>query len=103
MPDYKESSLSGVQWQRCKTVTIDNPLVGGKSVVFHEERVISLDGQNLRQPIGACSKAFSSDGEFPILDPSTNLPTGQTMTHAELYSVLYSLYMQTALERDAAL
>ena len=103
MADYKESGLTGTQWQRCKTVVINNPLVGNKSVYFDEERVISLDGQDLRQPIGGCSKAFDAAGSFPLLDPSNNMPLGQSMTHTELYVALYSLYMQTALERDAVL
>jgi hypothetical protein len=101
MPDYKQSDLTGTQWQRCKAVIINNPLVGAKAVMFQEERVISLSGQNLRQPLDGCSKKFSADGTFPLLDPSTNLPTGASMTHTELYVALYSLYMQTAMERDS--
>jgi hypothetical protein len=103
MPDYKQSALTGTAWQRCKTVVINNPLVGPKGVYFEEERVISLDGQDLRQPVGGCSKTFDAGGSFPLLDPGTNLPVGVSMSHAELYVALYSLYMQTATERDAAL
>jgi hypothetical protein len=102
MPDYKQSDLTGTQWQRCKAVVINNPLVGPKDVLFQEERVISLGGQNLRQPLDGCSKKFSTDGIFPLLDPTTNLPTGVSMTHTDLYVALYSLYMQTAMERDIA-
>jgi hypothetical protein len=102
MADYKEAGLTGTQWQRCKTVVINNPLVGKKGVTFEEERVIALDGQSLRQPVGGCSKPFGVDGSFPLLDPNDNMPLGQSMTHTELYVALYSLYMQTALERDAA-
>lgn len=102
MADYMESGLVGTQWQRCKTVVVNNPLAGEKSILFHEERVISLGEQSLKQPLDGCSKAFSADGTFPLLNPTTNEPTGQTMSHSDLYVALYSLYMQTALERDAA-
>ena len=102
MPDYKEAALSGTEWQRCKTVIINNPLVGLKSIFFQEERVISIGGQDFKQPLDGCSKNFSTEGVFTLIDPITNLPTGQNMTHNELYVALYSLYMQTALERDTA-
>jgi hypothetical protein len=100
MPDYKQSALTGTAWQRCKTVVINNPLEGAKGVFFQEERVISLDGQNLKQPVDGCGKNFAADGSFPLLDPNTNVPLGVTMSHTELYVALYSLYMQTAAERD---
>jgi hypothetical protein len=103
MADYKESSILGTQWQRCKTVIINNPLIGPKNIQFHEERVVILEGTPLRQGLDGCHKTFSSNGYFPLLDPSTNIPTGATMTHTELYTALYSLYMQTALERDASI
>lgn len=102
MADYKESGLTGTQWQRCKMVTINNPLVGPKTVFFDEERVISLGDQNLKQPVAGCSKNFAANGSFSLLDPNTNLPTGNTMSHTDLYNALYSLYMQTAWERDTA-
>lgn len=103
MTDYKQSTLEGTQWQRCKNVIINNPLVGQKSAFFQEERVISINGQNLKQPLDGCSKNFSVEGTFPLINPSTNLPTGQNMTHTELYIALYSLYIQTATDRDAML
>lgn len=102
MADYKQADLTGIEWQRCKTVTINNPLDGAKSVSFQEERIISLGGQNLKQPVDGCSKNFAADGSFPLLDPSTNLPLGASMSHTELYVALYSLYMQTAAERDGS-
>lgn len=103
MADYKESGLDGIQWQRCKTAVINNPLNKEKSIYFEEERVISIGGQELKQPVGGCGVKFLINGSFPILDTSTNQPTGVLMTHNELYVALYSLYMQTALERDAKL
>jgi hypothetical protein len=37
-----------------------------------------------------------------MLNPETGEATGATVTHAELYAILFSLYMQTAVERDGA-
>ena len=100
MPDYKQSALSGTEWQRCNVVVVTNPLGGAPRISFEEERVISVGGSVIKQGIGGCQKAFNPTGTFPLLDPSTNEPIGPSMTHAELYVALYSLYMQTAVERD---
>ena len=40
---------------------------------------------------------------FPLLDPATGNPVGATLSHGEVYAVLWSLYMALAAERDAAM
>lgn len=100
MPNYNESQVAGTAWQRCHTVTIRNPLAGTPVIEFAEERVITLEGDDIHQWVEGCSKQFSPTGVFLLLDPMTNAATGATMTHTQLYLALYSLYMQTAAERD---
>lgn len=105
--NYKETNLTGTAWTRCRAVTINNPLqsslvdAGSPVAYFQEEQVISMEGANLMRDSGACSANFASDGVISLRDLVTGDLTGATTTHAELYQVLYSLYMQTALERDA--
>jgi len=115
MANYKETNLSGVSWLRCRAVTINNPLPGmgefdhltqqhlGPVSYFQEEKVISIDGVQSVMDVGACRKVFNPTDTIPLLDPETGLPTGTTVTQGELYVILYSLYMQTATERDAAI
>ena len=102
--NYQESTVTGTSWVRCKAVTISNPLEGADdaapSVNFYEEKVVVSDGDYTRIPVGGCRKVFDAAGVITVLNPDTDAPTGSTMTHGELYAVLYSLYMQTALERD---
>jgi hypothetical protein len=102
MPNYNESAVSGTSWQRCHTVTVRNPLGGLPMIEFAEEKVIMIDGTPINQWVAGCWANFDMNGSFPILDPATNAPTGVTMTHAQLYQAMYSLYMQTAAARDAA-
>ena len=113
MANYNESNVSGTLWQRCRTVTITNPLAGtetdphtgeaaGPIAYFQEQEVVSLPGGRLIiKDIGGCKKAFSAQAQIALRDPATGELTGETYSHAALYAVLYSLYMQTALERDA--
>ena len=101
MTNYQESTVSGTSWKRCADITIRNPISGVPTAIFIEEKVIVLGDQIIRQSDGNCYLEFDPvAGSFPILDPSTKLPTGETATHQQLYKLLYSLYMQTALARD---
>ena len=112
--NYKETSISGTSWTRCRAVTIVNPLAGtgernpmtnelrGPTAHFQEEVVVSLPTGNQIIAGPSCAKSFSADTVITLLDPATGVATGGSMTHAELYRALFSLYMATAAERDAA-
>ena len=113
MANYKETDLAGVSWIRCRTVTIVNPMVGTIDIgtkqpsvptaYFQEEKVISIDGSKTLVDIGSCQKKFNPSEVINIRNPDTGELTGNTSSHGDLYKVLYSLYLQTALERDEAI
>lgn len=104
MPDYNETTLSGSSWQRCHEVSIANTRNTLPVIQFYEERVIALeDGAEIRQPLGALTVPFDSARVIPLRDPITGEATGDEMTYAQAYAVLYSAYLEAALARDAAL
>lgn len=103
MANYKESDVTGVVWQRCHTVQISNQLGQDKTIFFQEEKVYNLDGDDMKKYVDGCGKIFVKGESFPILDPDSGSETGKSMTHDELYQALYSLYVQTAKERDNAI
>jgi hypothetical protein len=110
--NYKETTLSGTSWTRCRCVTITNPLADtefdknnnplGPVAYFQEQKVISIDGAQTTVDAGSCRKAFDPAATIPMLDPATGETTGSSVTHGELYAILFSLYMQTAVERDGS-
>lgn len=103
MSNYQESNVSGTAWTRCRLASIINPLGQTPAVVFAEEKIISMgDGTVVARELGTCQKDFSAATSFPLLDPGTGAPTGATATHQDVYALLFSLYMQTAMERDEA-
>jgi hypothetical protein len=102
MSFYNESNVTGVVWQRCHTVQISNQFNQDKSIFFQEERIYNLDGDDLKKYVDGCGTVFKSGDTFPILDISDGSDTGKVMSHEALYQALYSLYMQTAKERDNA-
>jgi hypothetical protein len=119
--NYNETTLSGSSWVRCNYISISNLLQDYEDInavampsgvnidktpliSFSEETVVTLQNNKvLRTPLGGQSlvKRFNITETFPVLNPETNLPTGQTLSHQDLYVYLYSLYIQTATERDA--
>jgi len=100
MAQYQEQTGQGQVWQRCYSIAVDNPLGGQATITFNEEKVMSIADQVVRTPHAMCRKKFNAQMTFPIRNPQTGEPTGDTMTHLELYNILYSLYMHTAQQRD---
>lgn len=102
-PDYRQQTISGSKWTRCLHIEANNPYGGQPAIRFdEEERVILQDGQTLGRPTGTITRAFTDPlAEFQLLDPTTGAPAGGTMTHGQVYAVLWSLYIDSARIRDA--
>ncbi len=100
MAQYQEQTGQGQIWQRCYSIAVDNPLGGQATITFNEEKVLSMGDQVVKTPHTMCRKKFNAQMTFPLRNPQTGDLTGQTMTHLELYNILYSLYMHTAQQRD---
>lgn len=101
MSNYNEVTAEGVAWTRCNLVVIENGLNAGKRLSFHEQRVVTLAGKSYVEQTSALLVTFDSAATIPLVDPATNLPTGETITHAEAYRILHSAYIQAAMARDA--
>ena len=111
MPDYKETPISGRTWRRAKAVRIDNPYLETPKILFEEEDVVEIGSTLIKTPYmqlddptsptaGVLGGEFKANGSFPLIDPTTNLPLGVTMTHQELYVAFYSLYAYFTNLRD---
>lgn len=100
--NYREQTETGTSWRRCHEVHIYNPLNGGKRMRMDEQDVVTFNGKTADMNAGYIAKDFDPTAAIQLLNPDTGLPTGEVMTHAELYRALFSLYMQCATERDEA-
>lgn len=100
--NYKETIESGQVWTRCYRVEIVNPLDRAPSVNMFEETVISIAGQSITRPGRMLQKMFQATDVVQLVNPATGEPLGASMTHQELYIALYSLWLATAQEHDAA-
>lgn len=101
MANYKETTAEGSAYDRCHTLTVYNPLEQQPVVHFQEETIVTIGGATFKNATEGCRLPVDPAAEITVLDPATNLPTGEVVTHGRLYQLLYSAYIQTALERDA--
>lgn len=101
MPNYQQSTVTGTAWTRCRLVNIINPLNSRPCAVFVEERAMTIDGQVITNDAGNVARGFDQAQSIPLRNPETGELTGASVSQGELYTILYSLYMQTAIERDS--
>ena len=99
---YKQTEIAGSEYVRCPQIVISNPLAGQAQIQFTEQRVAVLPDRNIVTPEGIVTVDFDPEATIALLNPETDEPTGGTITHGEVYAILYSAYIQTALARDAA-
>lgn len=101
MSNYKETVAEATTWKRCKHIEIFNPLNTGKYARFNEEEIIQVNGRVLPSySAGSCETVFDPTANIMLRDVETGELDGTYVTQAHLYQILYSLYMQTALNRD---
>lgn len=103
MSNYRQSSVIGEKWVRCNRVTIVNNYMQTPRAIFSEETIVTLDDASYTK-VGTnrdLTADFNSEnGTIPLINPDTGEYTNTSISHAELYTILYSLYIQQALLRD---
>ena len=104
MPNYKESTVQGTSFRRCKGIQFINQLnVSTRAVVFEEEDVVSFDGKHFATASGSLMSGFDAENGstvFPLVDIETGALLGSA-TYQQVYEMLASLYLHTAMKRDA--
>jgi len=81
---------------------VANPLGEQPVAHFQEETIVTIGDQTFHKLSEGIWLNVDPVATVAVVDVETNLPTGESVTHARLYQLLYSAYLQTALERDAA-
>jgi len=105
MSKYVETPIAAAVYQRSHCITITNPYQAYPVVTFEEEQLIKREDGTvfhdvLRGP--HLTKIIDDYGyEFPVYNPLTQQKTGQTSTAAQVYAIIWSVYMFEATKRDA--
>jgi len=102
MANYKEITGTGTSWRRAKKVIIDNPAHSSlpKTALFIEEDAVSINEKIISTDAGSVTAYFNPQDGIELRDPQTGEKTGVIVGQTYLYQLLYSLYMQTAENRD---
>lgn len=100
MADYRQAQLSGTKWRRCCGIDIHNPYNKPAQVNFREQDVVLIDDKTVQLDTGNITITVVPEKTFPLIDPTTGLHTGTSVSHAEVYVILYSAYLAEAVERD---
>ena len=102
MSKYKQTNITGEEYTRCDSITVANPLDRVPSITFQEERVLVLPDRSINTRAGHVFVPFDPEATVALRNPETDELTGGTITHGEIYAILYSAYIQSALARDDA-
>lgn len=100
--NYKEVTAEGTIYTRCNAVVVQNDYQEQPYILFHEQRVMTIGGEQVIQNTSSCRTNFVPEAVVPLIDVATGEMTEETITQADVYRILYSAYMQAALARDAA-
>lgn len=100
MPDYKETTITGKQWNRFGDVYAFNPLVGQKHIIYGEQAAQTFStGKTTMENLSGIKKKYSPGETFPLINPETGEVLRQ-VTEAELYAMMASHAMYVAGLRD---
>lgn len=89
--DYRP--VAGESYRRCNQVIIDNPYDGAPSITFAQETILGAGSAVMHLPMSGIRVVFDLVATIPVINPETGQPTGQTITHAALYAMIYSAFI----------
>jgi hypothetical protein len=101
MANYKQTTETTTSYRRSNFIGIDNPANGIPTMCFKEEQITTLtSGETFKKEVDQLLVEFNPTANIILLDPITSIPTSNTITHTDLYQILYSVYMAAAIKRD---
>lgn len=101
MANYKQGDITGTAWTRCSRIDISNPYGQAPLAYLYDEEALQLGERVITAPVGNLLLGVDMAASFDVYDPATAQATGDTVTYAQLYGLLYSVYRTVAAQRDA--
>jgi hypothetical protein len=109
MPKYNETAVVGESWIRSNKIVCSNDYGLPPTIYYQEEELFNFsDGRVVKSLYNTMSPAmetFTPDNantSFALMNPETELPTGETATYRDLYVLMHSLYFHLVKRRDEA-
>jgi hypothetical protein len=108
MTNYNEQSATATTspYRRVRYIGIRNPPGGLPTVEVLEADAVILNGRkiHLNEGVGGIHVAMDAaalDASFPLLNPVTDEPLGESVTGAQLFVFIYSWARAQQAKRDA--
>lgn len=107
---YSESILDGTSYIASNRFTITTPYDGNPVINIRREKRFLLDGNIINSDYDTITEEFrieeNENGpanvseEVQLRNPATGALTGSTMSYAEIYGVLYSVFFHMSEKAD---
>lgn len=99
---YSPIGLSvGDSYTRCKSILIENPYGIDPSIHFIEQEATLTESGADTSDTGRIVVGYHPEKVIYLIDPTTGSPTGETMTHGQVYQAIFSAYLAEAANRDS--
>lgn len=105
MPEFAmlgREEAQGRTWRRLQGLSLSTPYGQPPQAVFQQERAIGVGDHVATIYDRSLPVPADPAHAFPVLDPSTGQPSGQTATVGQLTALIYSLYAQLSDAAEAA-
>lgn len=99
--NYNETKVSGQSWNRCFKIEFFNPYNCQPECKMFEEEIISVGDKSLTTLTRILAPQIDMSSVINLINPMTGEPLGASITHQDLYIALFSLYINTAMAKDA--
>lgn len=101
--NLQEVTVTGPKWLRCNRIVVENPDECTPLLAISTEYVAALDdGTRIRKAGPSITVVFEPTNTVPLVDRETLAPLGTSMTHDEIYNIMFSLVVQQVTEQAAA-
>jgi hypothetical protein len=108
MPKYNETNVIGESWIRPNRVMFSIKYKENATISYQEEEILNVSENEVIKTIktvgsNLLTETFTPNNAnttFELINPETELPTGNTATYQDLYVLIHSLYFHLAKKRD---
>ena len=98
--NYKETQVSGSQWQRSHNFVGYNVYGETPAITFNEEVRAVVGDKTFGQFVGSVTEKFTDPTErFDLINPNTGDVIGAAI-YMDFYIMLHSMYMHLVGKRD---
>ena len=95
---FNNTVIQGVAEDRCHRIIIEKPKGSTPTISFIEQRLIHIGDTVIEQMRPGIYEQYDESKKFPILDPETDKPTGESASYATIFQLIKSAYVAAAQE-----